>query len=108
MVTFFFPIHPVAHTLFGLLSSVFAIAAHDGRVWDLNAHYLHHDKGRGKNVNFNYSLYWPFWDIVCGTRWIDTPTNLKKLQSDASVYCLCVLLFFWQLVQKSLFMLIRF
>ena len=31
MVTFFFPVHPVAHAVFGLLSSVFAIAAHDGQ-----------------------------------------------------------------------------
>jgi hypothetical protein len=28
----------------------------EGRAGDLNSHYLHHDKGRGKNVNFNYSL----------------------------------------------------
>ena len=39
--------------------------------------------GRGKNVNFNYSLFWPFWDYVFGTRWEDSKTNLKKLKEDA-------------------------
>ena len=38
MVTLFFPMHPVAHSLFGLLSSIFAIAAHDGREWDFNSY----------------------------------------------------------------------
>lgn len=79
MVTLFFPVHPVALVTFGFLASIFAIAAHDGRAWDLNNHYFHHDKGRGKNVNFNYSLFWPLWDIVCGTRWVDTAANRKKL-----------------------------
>eukprot|EP00039_Didymoeca_costata_P020135 m.340190 g.340190 ORF g.340190 m.340190 type:complete len:303 (+) comp19172_c0_seq1:145-1053(+) len=83
MVTLFFPIHPVAHALFGFLSSIFAIAAHDGRAGDLNSHYCHHDKGRGKNVNFNYGLYWPLCDNLFGTRWTPTKDNIKKLDEEA-------------------------
>jgi len=67
--TLFFPIHPLAHALFGFLSSIFAVAAHDGRTWDLNNHYYHHCAGKGRRNSFNYSLYWPLWDAVFNTRY---------------------------------------
>eukprot|EP01147_Barroeca_monosierra_P002502 gene2502-5432_t len=66
--TLFFPIHPVSHATFGFLSSIFAVAAHDGRSWDINNHYYHHCAGKGRKNSFNYSLYWPLWDIWCNTR----------------------------------------
>jgi lathosterol oxidase len=66
--TLVFPVHPVAHAAFGFLSSVFAVAAHDGRTWDLNNHYYHHCAGQGRRNSFNYSLYWPLWDNVFNTR----------------------------------------
>jgi len=58
------PIHPVSHALFGFLTSIYAIAAHDGRWLDLNNHNTHHTY---KNVNFG--LYWGLWDHICGTRY---------------------------------------
>jgi len=68
--TVFFPMHPVALAVFGFLSSLFAIVAHDGRAGDVNSHYNHHCKGNGRRNHFNYGLYWPFWDVVMGTRYI--------------------------------------
>lgn len=47
---------------------MFAVAAHDGRQWDLNNHYYHHCAGKGRVNSFNYSLYWPLWDVVFNTR----------------------------------------
>ncbi|EDQ85117.1 uncharacterized protein MONBRDRAFT_39006 [Monosiga brevicollis MX1] len=72
--TLFFPIHPLAHALFGFLSSIFAVAAHDGRTWDLNNHYYHHCAGKGRRNSFNYSLYWPLWDAVFNTRLVFSPS----------------------------------
>ena len=59
----FYPMHPVAHAVFGLLTSAYAIFAHDGR-WDLNTHLAHHHF-----IDVNYGLYWGFWDYVFGTRY---------------------------------------
>ncbi|CAF0795808.1 unnamed protein product [Didymodactylos carnosus] len=67
----FFPFHPIALAFFGLFTSCFAIAAHDGRMGDLNHHYAHHSKGKGRLHNFNYGLYWPLWDWICNTRYHD-------------------------------------
>ena len=64
MTSLFYPMHPVCLGFFGFLSSVFAIAAHDGQKWDLNDHYKHHT-----HVKVNFALYWGFWDILCGTRY---------------------------------------
>jgi Delta7-sterol 5-desaturase len=64
LATLFYPIHPIALAVFGTLTSIFAIAAHDGREYDINDHYKHHT-----HVKVNFSLYWGFWDVVCGTRW---------------------------------------
>jgi hypothetical protein len=25
--------------------------------------------GKGRLHNFNYGLYWPLWDVICGTRY---------------------------------------
>jgi len=69
LATFFFPIHPIALSLFGFAGSVFALAAHDGRRGDLNSHYYHHSKGRGRLCYFNLGYVTPFWDQICGTRW---------------------------------------
>ncbi|CAF0910861.1 unnamed protein product [Didymodactylos carnosus] len=67
----FFPFHPIALAFFGLFTSCYAIAAHDGRIGDLNHHYAHHSKGKGRLHNFNYGLYWPLWDWICNTRYND-------------------------------------
>ena len=29
------------------------------------------DAGKGRLHSFNYGLYWPLWDLVCGTRYKD-------------------------------------
>lgn len=58
------PIHPVSHALFGFCTSVFAIAAHDAREWDLNDHHKHHHY-----CHVNFGLYWGLWDYICGTRY---------------------------------------
>jgi Delta7-sterol 5-desaturase len=55
--------HPVCLALFGIVSSVFGSAAHDGKEWDLNDHNKHHS-----HCNVNFGLYWGFWDHICGTR----------------------------------------
>lgn len=45
--------------------------------------------GRGRLHNFNYGLYWPLWDLICGTRYRDRPATTtvvtpeeKKLKSN--------------------------
>jgi len=62
-ITLLFPLHPVVHAVFGFLTSLYAIAAHDARSLDLNDHVKHHHY---KSCNF--ALYWAFWDYVCLTR----------------------------------------
>jgi len=68
------PIHPVALAFFGFCTSIYAIAAHDGRQYDFNDHCKHHTH---KHVNF--SLYFGFWDKICGTRY--TPSKTKKWEA---------------------------
>jgi len=75
MLCLFMPIHPVIHSAFGFLTSIYAIAAHDGRSGDLNDHVKHH---HFKNCNFG--LYWSFWDNVCGTRY-SPQKNPKRVTS---------------------------
>ncbi|KJE94020.1 sterol desaturase [Capsaspora owczarzaki ATCC 30864] len=60
----FMPMHPLTASVLGFFTSIYAIAAHDGRRFDLNDHVKHHHY---KNVNFG--LYWGLWDYICGTRW---------------------------------------
>jgi len=67
--SWFFPFHPAALAFFGFFSSAWAVAAHDGRSLDLNSHYYHHSKGRGRFIYFNLGFLTPFWDQICGTRW---------------------------------------
>jgi hypothetical protein len=31
--------------------------------------------GKGRLHNFNYGLYWPLWDVICGTRYRDQPNT---------------------------------
>ena len=31
--------------------------------------------GKGRLHNFNYGLYWPLWDVICGTRYRDRPNT---------------------------------
>jgi len=66
MINFFLPIHPVCHALFGFLTSVWAIAAHDSRQYDFNGHAKHHHY-----CHVNFGIYWGFWDYICGTRYCD-------------------------------------
>ena len=32
------------------------------------------DAGKGRLHSFNYGLYWPLWDLICGTRYKDLST----------------------------------
>ncbi|CAF3560500.1 unnamed protein product [Adineta steineri] len=75
LIALVMPVHPVILALFGLFTSCYAIAAHDGRFGDFNHHYAHHSKGKGRLHNFNYGLYWPLWDLICGTRYRDRPNT---------------------------------
>eukprot|EP00742_Colponemidia_sp_Colp-10_P000892 GILJ01000969.1.p1 GENE.GILJ01000969.1~~GILJ01000969.1.p1 ORF type:complete len:280 (+),score=23.11 GILJ01000969.1:35-874(+) len=82
LATIFVPIHPVAMAVYGFLTAVYAIAAHDGRSLDLNGHMKHHT-----HKHVNYGLYWGFWDYVCGTRYTPKQTPvwtraLKTLEED--------------------------
>lgn len=63
MVLFFWPQHPIAHSVMGFLTSIYAIAAHDGRVFDVSDHCAHHHH---KEVNF--ALYGCF-DYLLGTKY---------------------------------------
>lgn len=72
-------VFPVPITLIaslGYMTGIYAVAAHDGRILDLNKYYLHHSY-RVKHTPFsnkrevkgiNYGIFWGFWDYICGTR----------------------------------------
>eukprot|EP00051_Salpingoeca_urceolata_P023459 m.397882 g.397882 ORF g.397882 m.397882 type:complete len:294 (+) comp20107_c6_seq5:2488-3369(+) len=75
-----FPVHPVPLAVCGFLTSLYAIAAHDGRMLDLNNHTAHHTQGLGRKKNFNYGLYWGLWDYVFGTRYSDFQKANVKAQ----------------------------
>ena len=81
MPHFVFPIHPAIGILVGFPTGMFAIMAHDGEILDTNSHTKHHIyKGEESNENeirgVNYSLYWRFWDDLCGTSY--NPKTSKK------------------------------
>jgi len=78
MVTLLVPMHPVSHALFGFLTSVYAIAAHDGRQFDLNDHVKHHHY-----TSCNFGLYWGLWDYICGTRY--SSKKYQFMNSDSYV-----------------------
>ncbi|UJR31096.1 hypothetical protein I4U23_018604 [Adineta vaga] len=78
------PVHPIAMAFFGLFTSCYAIAAHDGRLGDFNHHSAHHNKGKGRLHNFNYGLYWPLWDLICGTRYHDRP-NINDVNHSSKI-----------------------
>jgi len=61
--TAFYPMHPVALSVLGFLTSTFALLAHDGQ-WDPNQHMKHHFYS-----DCNFGLYWGFWDYVFGVRY---------------------------------------
>ena len=71
-----YPMHPVAATVFGFLTSCYAILAHDGRALDLNDHYKHHNYH-----NCNFDLYWGLWDYICDTRYNTTKFPKKYIPS---------------------------
>lgn len=58
------PMHPIAISVFGFLTSLYALLAHDGRAMDLNGHMNHHHY---KECQFG--LYWGLWDYICDTRY---------------------------------------
>ena len=62
LVQLVFPMHPICHTVFGFLTGVYAIFAHDGRV-DPSDHMKHHFY-----TNCNFSLY-GISDWVFGTKY---------------------------------------
>lgn len=82
MCTLFFPMHPIAHTVMGFLSSAWAVAAHDGRWMDFNSHYFHHSKGRGRLIYFNLGFLTPCWDVLCGTRWHENHPQWAKWKKE--------------------------
>lgn len=60
--------HPVVSSIYGYLTGIYALLAHDGRILDLNDHIKHH-----YYKSCNYGLYWGFWDYIMDTRY-----NKKK------------------------------
>ncbi|CAD8184705.1 unnamed protein product [Paramecium pentaurelia] len=58
--TFIYPFHPLCHHIFGLLTSIYAQLAHDGR-WDPAGHTLHH-----YYYSCNFSI-WGLCDFIFGT-----------------------------------------
>jgi sterol desaturase/sphingolipid hydroxylase (fatty acid hydroxylase superfamily) len=76
-------------SVLGFLGSCWAIAAHDGRSeYDLNNHYDHHCKGRGRFMYFNLGYVTPFWDQWCGTRWHEVLSISPTTQSlSQASYC---------------------
>jgi len=71
--TLFMPMHPILLAIGGFSTSFYAIAAHDGRQFDLNDHMKHHT-----HKHVNYGLYWGFWDNICNTRY--DPKSTAKWQ----------------------------
>jgi lathosterol oxidase len=78
MATFFFPVHPVVLNLLGFMGSLYALGAHDGREFDLNNHYLHHSKGRGRFIYFNLGYLTPYWDQICNTKWYEAHPQWQR------------------------------
>lgn len=68
-----YPMHPIFLAVAGFLTAVYAIAAHDGRAFDLNNHMKHHSHKMGSTKyeisGVNFGLYWGVWDYICGTRY---------------------------------------
>ncbi len=71
LVSAIVPIHPISHAVFGFLTSIFALAAHDARAFDVNQHRMHHHYS-----SVNFGLYFPVWDYLCGTRY--HPSKFQK------------------------------
>ena len=56
--------NPLLISVLGMLTSIYALCAHDARALDLNDHVKHHHYR-----TCNYGLYWGVWDYVFGTRY---------------------------------------
>jgi len=69
----FIPIPPPCHFVFGVISAVLSIAAHDSREGDYLNHAAHH-----LLVNVNYAGFFPFWDWVCGTNATAVHKNIQN------------------------------
>ena len=65
------PFHINMHRVLGVYAFVFgAIFNHGGLVLDYNDHYAHHITWKGGRAKYcNYGMFFPFWDIVMGTRY---------------------------------------
>lgn len=69
----FFPVHPGLLASVGYMTGIYAIAAHDGKILDLNKHFLHHSHRsntlkKHEVMGVNYGIFWGFWDYIAGTR----------------------------------------
>ena len=41
--------------------------------------------GKGRLHNFNYGLYWPLWDLICGTRYHDDHSNSSDVSHSSEI-----------------------
>lgn len=77
----FFPVQEGLLVSVGYMTGIYAIAAHDGKILDLNRHYLHHShratkQGKREVSGVNYGIFWGFWDYIMGTRYHPATTTL--------------------------------
>lgn len=74
LVALLIPIHPISHALFGFLTAIYAIAAHDGREMDFNDHQKHHHFS-----SCNFGLYFSWLDRFFGTRY--SPAKYERINT---------------------------
>jgi len=83
-----YPMHPVFMAVAGFMTALYAIAAHDGRAFDLNSHTRHHTHKMGASKwgisGCNFALYWGLWDFICGTRY--DPKKASKWTPTKDLY----------------------
>lgn len=71
LTNYLMPFHPVTHRVLGVFAFVFgAVFNHGGLTLDYNDHYAHHITWKGGRAKYcNYGMFFPFWDVLNGTRY---------------------------------------
>eukprot|EP00442_Polarella_glacialis_P004619 CAMPEP_0115055246 /NCGR_PEP_ID=MMETSP0227-20121206/4546_1 /TAXON_ID=89957 /ORGANISM="Polarella glacialis, Strain CCMP 1383" /LENGTH=295 /DNA_ID=CAMNT_0002439817 /DNA_START=38 /DNA_END=925 /DNA_ORIENTATION=+ len=71
LVQYLMPFHLNVHRALGVFAFVFgAIFNHGGLTLDYNDHYAHHITWKGGRAKYcNYGMFFPFWDMLNGTRY---------------------------------------
>merc|ERR1712070_501460 len=71
LIQYAMPFHPATHRALGAFAFIFgAVFNHGGLQLDYNDHFAHHVTWkRGRAQYCNYGLFFPFWDVIVGTRY---------------------------------------